>query len=138
MAVYQTFITNATSTCSFEPDAPSQAWSSIDNASNAQANSAIRRFTAQLEAEKCQEKGPPFNPAYKSRSSAYHLINNTPSRGSSIGRACGSYNSKEINLKVVGSSPTFGYSYIKAHSEQLFFCFFGPHVYVATGKSGQV
>jgi hypothetical protein len=22
---------------------------------------------------------------------------------------------KEINLKVVGSSPTFGYSYIKAH-----------------------
>ena len=24
-------------------------------------------------------------------------------------------NSKEINLKVVGSSPTFGYSYIKAH-----------------------
>jgi hypothetical protein len=38
-----------------------------------------------------------------------------PCRGSSIGRACGSYNSKEINLKVVGSSPTFGYSYIKAH-----------------------
>jgi hypothetical protein len=47
-----------------------------------------------------------------------------PCRGSSIGRACGSYDSKEINLKVVGSSPTFGYSYIKAHqSEQLFFCF---------------
>ena len=38
-----------------------------------------------------------------------------PCRGSSIGRACGSYNSKEINLKVVGSSPTFGYSYIMAH-----------------------
>jgi hypothetical protein len=37
-----------------------------------------------------------------------------PCRGSSIGRACGSYDSKEINLKVVGSSPTFGYSYIKA------------------------
>jgi hypothetical protein len=44
--------------------------------------------------------------------SLYSLINN-PCRGSSIGRACGSYNSKEINLKVVGSSPTFGYSYIK-------------------------
>jgi hypothetical protein len=33
-------------------------------------------------------------------------------------------NSKEINLKVVGSSPTFGYSYITSSSEQLFFCFF--------------
>jgi hypothetical protein len=32
-------------------------------------------------------------------------------------------NSKEINLKVVGSSPTFGYSYITSSSEQLFFCF---------------
>jgi hypothetical protein len=56
------------------------------------------------------------------------LINQyNPCRGSSIGRACGSYNSKEINLKVVGSSPTFGYSYhIKAHPEQLFFLgFFG-------------
>jgi hypothetical protein len=31
-------------------------------------------------------------------------------------------NSKEINLKVVGSSPTFGYSYITSSSEQLFFC----------------
>ena len=46
-----------------------------------------------------------------------------PCRGSSIGRACGSYNSKEINLKVVGSSPTFGYSYHSSSSEQLFFCF---------------
>jgi hypothetical protein len=46
-----------------------------------------------------------------------------PCRGSSIGRACGSYYSKEINLKVVGSSPTFGYSYITSSSEQLFFCF---------------
>jgi hypothetical protein len=43
----------------------------------------------------------------------HHQYN--PCRGSSIGRACGSYDSKEINLKVVGSSPTFGYSYIKAH-----------------------
>ena len=52
------------------------------------------------------------------------LINQyNPCRGSSIGRACGSYNSKEINLKVVGSSPTFGYSYITSSSEQLFFCF---------------
>ena len=33
-------------------------------------------------------------------------------------------NSKEINLKVVGSSPTFGYSYITSSTEQLFFCFF--------------
>ena len=48
-----------------------------------------------------------------------------PCRGSSIGRACGSYNSKEINLKVVGSSPTFGYSYITSfNTKQLFFCTF--------------
>jgi hypothetical protein len=33
-------------------------------------------------------------------------------------------NSKEINLKVVGSSPTFGYSYHTSSSEQLFFCSF--------------
>jgi hypothetical protein len=46
-----------------------------------------------------------------------------PCRGSSIGRACGSYNSKEINLKVVGSSPTFGYSYIKAHQSSCSFAF---------------
>jgi hypothetical protein len=39
------------------------------------------------------------------------------------GRACGSYNSKEINLKVVGSSPTFGYSYIKAHQRSCSFAF---------------
>jgi hypothetical protein len=51
----------------------------------------------------------------------HHQYN--PCRGSSIGRACGSYNSKEINLKVVGSSPTFGYSYTTSSSEQLFFCF---------------
>jgi hypothetical protein len=38
-------------------------------------------------------------------------------------------NSKEINLKVVGSSPTFGYSYHTSSSEQLFFCSF-------TGRSG--
>jgi hypothetical protein len=47
----------------------------------------------------------------------------TSCRGSSIGRACGSYNSKEINLKVVGSSPTFGYSYIKAHVSSCSFAF---------------
>jgi hypothetical protein len=48
----------------------------------------------------------------------------TSCRGSSIGRACGSYNSEEINLKVVGSSPTFGYSYTHQNSfELLFFCF---------------
>jgi hypothetical protein len=50
------------------------------------------------------------------------IINHDPCRGSSIGRACGSYNSKEINLKVVGSSPTFGYSYIKAHQSSCPFC----------------
>jgi hypothetical protein len=34
-------------------------------------------------------------------------------------------NSKEINLKVVGSSPTFGYSYITSFNmKQLFFCTF--------------
>jgi hypothetical protein len=33
-------------------------------------------------------------------------------------------NSKEINLKVVGSSPTFGYSYHTSSSEQLSFCSF--------------
>ena len=33
-------------------------------------------------------------------------------------------NSKEINLKVVGSSPTFGYSYHTSSTEQLFFCSF--------------
>ena len=49
--------------------------------------------------------------------------NHDPCRGSSIGRACGSYNSKEINLKVVGSSPTFGYSYIKAHQSSCPFAF---------------
>jgi hypothetical protein len=47
-----------------------------------------------------------------------------PRRGSSIGRACGSYDSKEINLKVVGSSPTFGYSYHSSSLEQLFFLSF--------------
>ena len=55
------------------------------------------------------------------------IINHDPCRGSSIGRACGSYNSKEINLKVVGSSPTFGYSYITSSSELLFFCFLSIH-----------
>jgi hypothetical protein len=55
------------------------------------------------------------------RRPVHHQYN--PCRGSSIGRACGSYNSKEINLKVVGSSPTFGYSYTISSSEQLFFCF---------------
>jgi hypothetical protein len=55
----------------------------------------------------------------------HSLINQyDPCRGSSIGRACGSYNSKEINLKVVGSSPTFGYSYIKAHQSSCSFCLF--------------
>ena len=52
-----------------------------------------------------------------------HDHQSTPSRGSSIGRACGSYDSKEINLKVVGSSPTFGYSYIKAHQSSCSFAF---------------
>ena len=50
-----------------------------------------------------------------------------PCRGSSIGRACGSYNSKEINLKVVGSSPTFGYSYHTSSTEgscSFAFCLF--------------
>jgi hypothetical protein len=51
------------------------------------------------------------------------IINHDPCRGSSIGRACGSYNSKEINLKVVGSSPTFGYSYNKAHQSSCPFAF---------------
>ncbi|KAH0336106.1 hypothetical protein KCU81_g8735, partial [Aureobasidium melanogenum] len=32
-------------------------------------------------------------------------------RGSSIGRACGSYHQIKYNLKVAGSSPAFGYSY---------------------------
>jgi hypothetical protein len=32
-------------------------------------------------------------------------------RGSSIGRACGSYHQITPNLKVAGSSPAFGYSY---------------------------
>jgi hypothetical protein len=32
-------------------------------------------------------------------------------RGSSIGRACGSYHYDIPNLKVAGSSPAFGYSY---------------------------
>ncbi|KAG9966004.1 hypothetical protein KCU61_g1445, partial [Aureobasidium melanogenum] len=31
-------------------------------------------------------------------------------RGSSIGRACGSYHQIKYNLKVAGSSPAFGYS----------------------------
>jgi hypothetical protein len=46
-----------------------------------------------------------------------------PCRGSSIGRACGSYDSKEINLKVEGSSPSFGYSYIKVPSGSCSFAF---------------
>ena len=49
-----------------------------------------------------------------------------PCRGSSIGRACGSYNSKEINLKVVGSSPTFGYSYHKLIRAAVLFCSLSP------------
>jgi hypothetical protein len=60
-------------------------------------------------------KGEPDAPTTSNRLEPHrhhHLINQyNPCRGSSIGRACGSYNSKEINLKVVGSSPTFGYSY---------------------------
>jgi hypothetical protein len=54
---------------------------------------------------------------------AHDSINN-PCRGSSIGRACGSYNSKEINLKVEGSSPSFGYSYNKVPSGSCSFAFF--------------
>jgi hypothetical protein len=46
-----------------------------------------------------------------------------PCRGSSIGRACGSYDSKEINLKVEGSSPSFGYSYTKVPSGSCSFAF---------------
>ena len=37
-------------------------------------------------------------------------------------------NSKEINLKVVGSSPTFGYSYHTSSTEQLFFYSFSGGV----------
>jgi hypothetical protein len=49
---------------------------SIDNASaNAQATSAIRRFPAQIEAEKIQEKDPPFNPVYMTSSPNHNLIN---------------------------------------------------------------
>jgi hypothetical protein len=39
-------------------------------------------------------------------------------------------NSKEINLKVVGSSPTFGYSYHTSSIEQLFFCSFDGGVWM--------
>jgi hypothetical protein len=35
-------------------------------------------------------------------------------RGSSIGRACGSYLNRYSYLKVEGSSPSFGYSYTAA------------------------
>jgi hypothetical protein len=54
---------------------------------------------------------------------SHHQYN--PCRGSSIGRACGSYNSKEINLKVVGSSPTFGYSYHKLIRAAVLLSFLG-------------
>jgi hypothetical protein len=55
----------------------------------------------------------PFNSQTYTSGPPLSSSNHDPCRGSSIGRACGSYNSKEINLKVVGSSPTFGYSYHK-------------------------
>lgn len=67
----------------------------------------------------------PTGPTYSNLTTTPYLINQyNPCRGSSIGRACGSYDSKEINLKVVGSSPTFGYSYQLSSLEQLFFCSF--------------
>lgn len=65
----------------------------------------------------------PYNAATSTRHPHLPSSNHDPCRGSSIGRACGSYDSKEMNLKVVGSSPTFGYSYIKAHQSSCSFSF---------------
>jgi hypothetical protein len=71
----------------------------------------------------CKASGPTPQPSLLLLYTRCSLHQYNPCRGSSIGRACGSYNSKEINLKVVGSSPTFGYSYIQAHQSSCSFAF---------------
>jgi hypothetical protein len=88
------------------------------NLSNARSISAS---PAQIPPQKSQKNQQDPRKASSSTPTTRRLVRHchpphhqyNPCRGSSIGRACGSYDSKEINLKVVGSSPTFGYSYIK-------------------------
>ncbi|KAH0001329.1 hypothetical protein KCU78_g14920, partial [Aureobasidium melanogenum] len=47
---------------------------------------------------------------HKSTASCDTQLDLQTCRGSSIGRACGSYHMIKYNLKVAGSSPAFGYS----------------------------
>ncbi|KAG9685113.1 hypothetical protein KCU95_g12592, partial [Aureobasidium melanogenum] len=47
---------------------------------------------------------------HKSTASCVTQLDHQTCRGSSIGRACGSYHLIKYNLKVAGSSPAFGYS----------------------------
>ncbi|THX44096.1 hypothetical protein D6D02_03123 [Aureobasidium pullulans] len=49
--------------------------------------------------------------ARMSAASCVTQLDHQTCRGSSIGRACGSYLLYKHNLKVAGSSPAFGYSY---------------------------
>ncbi|THX57120.1 hypothetical protein D6D06_03896 [Aureobasidium pullulans] len=49
--------------------------------------------------------------AHMSAASCVTQLDHQTCRGSSIGRACGSYQFDNHNLKVAGSSPAFGYSY---------------------------
>jgi hypothetical protein len=100
----------------------------------------------------CREKTRKIQPSPQEKSAApttsNHLLPHcrsplinqyNPCRGSSIGRACGSYNSKEINLKVVGSSPTFGYSYhIKLIRAAVLFAFFAGGLQGTSRRLGRV
>ncbi|KAH0108776.1 hypothetical protein KCU66_g13236, partial [Aureobasidium melanogenum] len=56
----------------------------------------------------------PGRPVAMSAASCVTQLDHQTCRGSSIGRACGSYLLYKHNLKVAGSSPAFGYSYIHA------------------------
>ena len=70
-----------------------------------------------------------------------HLIINTTLAGvaQSVERVA-LINSKEINLKVVGSSPTFGYSYIKVFpcGSSCSFALFGRILFFLAGRCLEV
>ncbi|KAG9950864.1 hypothetical protein KCU85_g3256, partial [Aureobasidium melanogenum] len=53
---------------------------------------------------------PKSSLSHKSTASSLSELDLQTCRGSSIGRACGSYHLIKYNLKVAGSSPAFGYS----------------------------
>jgi hypothetical protein len=97
---------------------------------NARPISACPAYLAPNSAAEIPEKSAKFQPKASSPLSitsvvvsiAAHLVINTTLAGvaQSVERVA-LINSKEINLKVVGSSPTFGYSYHKAHQSSCSF-----------------